>query len=334
MESKPLVTIIIPVFKVEKFIARCIQSVFAQSYKNIECILVNDCTPDNSAKTAQEIIDKSKGFDIKIIHHEKNIGLSDARNTGMQAAKGKYIYFLDSDDEITVKCIEILVKKAEETGAEITLGEVSCINEEENWVKDIFPIRYRDGDLIDGNAAVLKAFIDDLYPGMSCNKLVNRQFLLDNDLFFTTGLLSQDVLWGFQCSFKIKRVALVREVTYLYYFHGASIIHNRGEKHFNDWITIVSEFEKSYHKQTDPEIKKLIKQYIVRFKILTLQLNWKGQKNETLWRKSYDTYKKILPFGLYDFCDNTYSKQEKREMLLQSLPSSIGFKIFKWRFER
>lgn len=329
----PVVSVIIPLYEVEKFIIRCLESVKNQTYPHLECLIIEDCGPDNSLQLTQEYLAAHPDFPARILYHEVNKGLSDARNTGMRAARGKYCCFLDSDDEITPNAIENLVARAEETGAEMTLGEVNCINEEEGWERDIFPIKV-EGDLIDGNTEVFRAFIADDYPGMACNKLMNLEFLLKNELFFVSGLLSQDVLWSFQCAFKINRIAILREVTYLYYFHGASIIHNRGEKHFNDWILISEAFKKRYREEQNPVKKQLIKLYILRFKTLTLQLNWKGQRNEQLWKKSYRAYQHNIGMSLADYFSSRYSRQEKREDFLQKLPPALGFRIFKYRFER
>ena len=98
------VSIIIPVYKVEKYITRCIQSIMNQSCKNIqiECIIIDDCTPDASIDIVNGVLSGYKG-DVKfiILRHEKNSGLSAARNTGIKASTGRYLMFVDSDDYIT-----------------------------------------------------------------------------------------------------------------------------------------------------------------------------------------------------------------------------------------
>ena len=95
--SKPLLSIIVPVYNVEKYIERCIKSILNQSFTNFELILVDDGSPDNCGKICDEY--KKKDSRIKVIH-KKNGGLSDARNAGLNIATGKYIGFVDSDDII------------------------------------------------------------------------------------------------------------------------------------------------------------------------------------------------------------------------------------------
>ena len=333
MENAPLISVIIPVYKVEEFVERCLRSVRAQTYQNWEALLIDDCGPDASMKIATDYIASVADPRFIILTHEKNKGLSEARNTGIRAAKGKYVFFLDSDDEITPQALEKLAEKAERDGAEMVIGEVACINEAEGWVRDYFPIKIA-ADEISGNDLIFQAFIADDYPGMSCNKLVLTNFLRQNELYFRAGLLSQDVLWSFQCAFHLQKMAFVREVTYNYYFHSASIIHNRGEKHFNDWIIIANEFQKAYEREQNPVKKRMLKKYILNFKTLTLQLNWKGQQSPQLWKKSYRAYQQLCSMDLQDYLSGEFSRQQKKENFLQNLPADLGLRIFKYRFNR
>ena len=104
-----LISIIIPIYKVEPYIVRCIDSVLNQTYRELEVILVDDCSPDKSMTMARDYIEQSslsKDLQFIYLRHEKNKGLSAARNTGINSATGKYVFFLDSDDEITPDCLE------------------------------------------------------------------------------------------------------------------------------------------------------------------------------------------------------------------------------------
>src|SRR5690554_3740837 len=123
----PLVTISIPLYKCEDFLEKCLDSVKNQTYQNIEVTLVNDQTPDNSVEIAEEFIQKHNLENWRIYHFEKNKGLSVVRNKGIDTAQGKYLFFLDSDDTITKDCIEVLVKIAEETEAEIVVGNTTQV---------------------------------------------------------------------------------------------------------------------------------------------------------------------------------------------------------------
>ena len=105
------VSIIIPIYNVASYVERCIRSVMNQTLtKEIECIILDDCGSDNSIDIAENLISEYVGcIDFRILHHDFNRGLSAARNTGIDSAKGEYIYYLDSDDKIVPDCIEKLV---------------------------------------------------------------------------------------------------------------------------------------------------------------------------------------------------------------------------------
>lgn len=120
--NSPLVSILIPVYGVEKYIVRCLESVVNQTYDNIEVILVNDCTPDKSIELAEDYIKTSPiAGKTRIIYHEKNRGLSAARNTAVAAAKGVFVLHLDSDDYVDRNTVKEIVEYAIEQGADAVL---------------------------------------------------------------------------------------------------------------------------------------------------------------------------------------------------------------------
>lgn len=125
------VSVIIPIYNVEEYLPKCLDSVVNQTYKNLEIICVNDCSPDNCDRILQEYAAKDER--IKIINREKNGGLSAARNTGMDAATGEYIYFIDSDDWIDDDYIEKMVEAATNNHAEVVVN-TNILSEEEGKV--------------------------------------------------------------------------------------------------------------------------------------------------------------------------------------------------------
>lgn len=130
METKDVkVSIIIPVYQVSAYIERCIRSVLNQTYKEIECIIVNDATQDDSIEKCQQLIENYRGeIRFKIVNHNANRGLSAARNTGIDAASESYIFYLDGDDEISSDCIEKLVKPCKKDGSiEMVMGALHAI---------------------------------------------------------------------------------------------------------------------------------------------------------------------------------------------------------------
>ena len=105
------VSIVIPVYRVSAYVERCLCSVMNQTYSVYECIIVDDSTDDDSIEKCERMLSSYKGaIRFVILHHEKNRGLSAARNTGLKAATGEYIFFLDSDDELPSDCIATLTE--------------------------------------------------------------------------------------------------------------------------------------------------------------------------------------------------------------------------------
>lgn len=126
------VSILIPVYGVEKYIERCARSIFDQTYQNLDIVFVDDCTPDKRIEILRRVLDDypERKAQTRIIRHEHNRGLAAARNTAVAAATGTFLTHVDSDDWLELDAVEELVKKQVETGAEIVTGEV-YINEQQ-----------------------------------------------------------------------------------------------------------------------------------------------------------------------------------------------------------
>lgn len=189
----PLVSIVVPVYKVENVLHYCIDSILNQTYKNFELILVDDGSPDNSGKICDEYAKKDNR--IKVIHKE-NGGVSSARNCGIDAAKGKYICFVDSDDYVNKNYLEILIRTKSEhpefdniwcyfqtvTNYDSTGGNL-IVDDNKNIysVKDIMTLHEK--------------WLD---AGPVC-KLYDRKIILENGLTFDSNLsLGEDLIFNFQ----------------------------------------------------------------------------------------------------------------------------------------
>ena len=122
--KEPLVSVLVPVWNVEKYIERCARSIFDQTYENLEIIFVDDYTPDNSIQIIERLLLEypQRVKQTQIIHHEHNRGLSAARNTAVDACNGEFIFHVDSDDWVELNAIELLLKKQQETDADIVTG--------------------------------------------------------------------------------------------------------------------------------------------------------------------------------------------------------------------
>lgn len=213
------ISIIIPVYNVELYINDCLKSVFAQSYKDLEIIIVNDKTQDRSMEIIEDLVSKKKDlYEIKIINHTKNRGLSVARNTGIKESTGDYLFFLDSDDEITPECIDLLVSCLNNRSLDIVVGDYVTIGDRS------LPSLQFSNSVIYGNKKIRELYMKERIYGMAWNKLINKAFLLKNKLYFTEGLIHEDCLWSFQLACHVQSIGFVKHHTYTYKLRQSSII--------------------------------------------------------------------------------------------------------------
>lgn len=186
MVSIMKISIIVPIYKVENYIGQCIESILAQTYEDIELILVDDGSPDNCGKICDTYAEGDSR--IKVIHKE-NSGLSDARNVGVANASGEYIIFLDGDDYwIEPRFLENLSLRIEKNHP-----DVLCFNFQKVWEdRSVAPyFSVADLDNVGGFDAVAHA----VWTACAWNKAVRRTLFLENDLHFMEGITSEDIDW-------------------------------------------------------------------------------------------------------------------------------------------
>lgn len=332
--KQPLVSINIPVYKCEKYILRCLESVRNQTYQNLEILLVNDQTTDNSLAIIDRFQKENPELNIRLIHHEKNAGLSVVRNTGIDYSAGDFIYFLDSDDEITSNCIQLLVNEILDKKVQMVMAQNRWINTFDGTTKDFgFPTR-SPKKIYDDNQEIFKAYSEGLFPIPSWNKLIDLPFLKKEKIYFVPGLYAQDELWFFHLMLKIDSLSIIDDITYFYYLHSNSVIFNRTKVNFENHQTILEYFTESYHSANEQR-KKLIKKKLIEFKTTSLQMQWKSMRDDvSYWKQNYKRLKKAPGLSLSDYFSSEFSSELKKKNLFLSLPTELGFRVFKWRYER
>lgn len=218
-----MVSVIVPVYQVSDYVERCIRSVMAQTYPDIECIIVDDATKDNSIEKCEQLIGAYDGsIQFRIIRHEQNRGLSAARNTGFDAANGEYVYFLDSDDYITPNCIEKLASVVNDDPAiEMVQGNSLMVCEG----KDTLLYRIDTPTRISNNDEARKAFFKDRHVYISVwNRLLKKSFVEQNGLYCREGLVFEDLLWVFYLMKHLRKAYLCEETTHYYCLRQGSIL--------------------------------------------------------------------------------------------------------------
>lgn len=221
----PEISILVPVYKTEKFLKRCINSIIKQSFKNWELIIVNDCSPDNSSETLADY--EKRESRIKIVTHTVNSGVSQARFTGLDHAKGKYIVFVDSDDWIADESLRILYDKIELEQADIVIGSMVKILDRFN----IFKTKPRNSVSTANitTSITLPELFDDYYINyFGCTKIlwamwgrIYRREAIDRaPLKPSPYSFAEDMIFNFTLHPYLKKISFVSDTVYYYRYGG------------------------------------------------------------------------------------------------------------------
>lgn len=253
------VSVIVPVYNVAPYIERCLMSVLNQSYKDLECILVNDCTPDNSMKIVEELLLKHpRKTMVHIVNHAENQGLSGARNSGVKAAKGEYIYFLDSDDALYPDAIAGLVREIEEKGpADFVIGPM-----EVRGSSLVYPL-VKDQRIVE-DTQIFTDYVRGKWYVMACGKLINHLFFIRNKLWFGEHLLHEDELFAFRLAVCSRKMIYYHAPNYIYYWRKSGSITSSGSiRHCRDYGLIVARNFQLIRKTFKPASGLPVYDYII-----------------------------------------------------------------------
>lgn len=231
--NSPLVSIIVPIYNVEKYLRKCLESILAQSYTNLEIILVDDGSTDESSK----IIDEFQQMDTRIISvRQKNGGLSAARNTGLKMMTGNYVTFVDSDDEIKPNFVRDLLIAMDENEADIAVAPL-----EE---------RFEDGH-IKSTAAKYPSQVYNVEDGLAA-MLQEKGFMLSTiakmyksctlkNITFPVGKVYEDVGTTYKMFLNATKIVFIPEANYIYTQRKNSLVHEEFNSHKFDIIELTDE---------------------------------------------------------------------------------------------
>ncbi|MGL4866621.1 MAG: glycosyltransferase family 2 protein [Cetobacterium sp.] len=291
--TEPKVSIVVPVYKVEKYLERCIDSILNQTYKNLEVILVDDGSPDRCG----EICDKYAQNDERVkSYHKKNGGLSDARNYGMKYITGEYTLFLDSDDWILKDCVETLLKVALKNRSDVV--QIGFYYSFENYV--LYDNRYYkeiDESINLKNFELMKELvINERVKNFAWGKLY-RTSLIKNK-FFKKGVLFEDVFWAHDVMKNVKRYTIVHKPLWHYVQREDSIVSTYSVRNL-DIIKGLNEryfFIEKFYPELKTELLKLIfKTSILHYNIIT-----------KLGKKEFSIYRQNIEKGILNNYEDIY----------------------------
>ena len=254
--SSNLISIIVPFYNVEQYIDRCIQSLITQTYRNIEILLVDDCSPDNTLEIAKKYTKTDAR--IKILQYEKNRGLGGARNYGIQNANGEYVLFVDSDDYIEANTIERLYEKAKNNN--LCVLEANYLKEGESNT-EILPIRdYFVNKVLSG-----KEYWESIpiAPVVAWNKFYKLSFLKENNIAFKLRKF-EDVAFTAEVFMQAKRVMNIDFPFYHYIVRENSIMtETTSISHLEDAYALIKDMKTLFKDNHENEQMK--KSYLYSF---------------------------------------------------------------------
>ena len=278
------VTIIIPIYNVEKYLREAIESAINQSYKNLEIILIDDGSTDNSGKICDEYAKLDDR--IKVIH-KINGGLSDARNAGLDNATGKYIMFLDSDDFFELDATKKMYNEIEEKDADYVIGNyINVTDEGEKWERPVFDLEK------------FKPFKLSIYDYKNSffimnsgvwNKIFKKEFIDKLNLRFVLGLPAEDAIFTTYCFMKAEKVYYTPHIVLNYRQRAEGSISNSCSRKYFDGIN---------------------KAYRIIYE------NFRDNGHLGYYR---DFYSKSMNYIMYKFIDSVLLTDEERKEILQEM---------------
>ncbi len=301
-----LVSVVVPVYKVEPYLEKCIESIQNQTYQDLEIILVDDGSPDRCG----EMCDAYAREDSRVrVIHKENGGLSDARNAGAAQASGKYLLFVDSDDSIDRRLVEKTVEAAEKYRSDIVLFDYYCV---ENGIREVRAASLPTGKVLDlkGERELLLA------PPSAWTKLFRREFYEKSGCSFPVGRYFEDLATTPVFFLKAERVIYLDEPLYDYMIRENSIMTGKNYgKSCRDKLAVLDHIQDVYRRAGAYETYRDELEYLVFANAYfepskELVLDKADRRADRKWLGMYREYL----YGQYpDFMENPYVRRMGRK---------------------
>lgn len=302
--EKDLISVIVPVYKVEKYLEKCIESIIKQTYTNLQIILVDDGSPDNCGKICDEYAKKDSRIEVI---HKANGGLSDARNVGISKAKGRYIGFVDSDDYIKEDMYEILLNLIKKYDADVSICNLydvidgnECIRNKENGIRE-----YSRLDILK------EVLLDKNIQSYAWNKLYEKE--LFDEIKYPIGKKYEDIGTTFYLFEKCNKIVVTSEPEYYYLKRADSLVNNVTESTILDYTEIIIQ-RYLYIKQNIKELRKYNNYYLAKT-LITAHNDIENLENisegmQQRYKKLYELVLEIIKSNNKDI-DELFSEEQK-----------------------
>ena len=320
----PKLSVIIPVYKVENYLERCVNSVLNQDYSDFEIILVDDGSPDRCPQICDQL---AKTDDRIVVIHKSNGGSSSARNAGIEQSRGEYLAFLDSDDQWADGMLKEVILKVEQENVDMLVFDAidiytGGIRRKRNN-RGFFDMEYEVLDITDYYARIIS--IGD-FKESACTKIVSTSFIRNNNLFFCQGITSgEDTEWMMRLLRCAKRIAISNiELFQCTCGRIGSVQNSIGPKNIRDLIGIVDKSLAYYDSNPNSATKKYeleqCSYLIANATGLLLYIDNKQEKKELI---------KLLKQKVFLFNYSTNHKTKK----VRTIYNMLGYDILVWFLE-
>lgn len=248
MENKVFLSLIVPVYNAELYLDKCFESIKQQTFKNYEVIIIDDGSKDNSGNICDKYAESDNR--VKVLHVE-NGGPSRARNVGFKTAQGQYIYCIDNDDYFSdFEYFEKIYQSLSEKPADILLTGASYVRDEKICREEAYAEMPNFSD--DQPYEMIEWLVKNKKYETSCwTKVIDRQFLIENEFFFDEDLLVEDLDWNLRFLQKVNRFNVLRTASYIHAFRSGSITSSKGERAYKsclDQVTAINRWTEYYEK--------------------------------------------------------------------------------------
>ena len=305
----PLITVIVPIYNVEKYLDKCVESILNQTYKNLEIILVDDGSPDNCPKMCDDLAKKDSR--IKVIHKE-NGGLSSARNAGLDVMTGEYVIFIDSDDYFELNALEVLYNAVVDNNCDMAVGRYVMVYDNEPDKTE-----FTDKVYLYTNSEYIKSFSIGLNNRSSVNMIISCCKLCKKNVFsdvrFPLNKIHEDEFVIHKICYNCNKIVLVDECLYYYVQRTDSIMSNKTINSVRDYAEAMfnrTEFilHNSYDADAVNAVLFYVMSYIVRW---YFYIKYDYNENELAGQlKKY--YKKIYKIAIKNkiYTESYYKKNK------------------------